>query len=264
MEQEINQQQFSQSEQKSGGKMKNLIFVGVISSIFGALIVGGIVYFTLNNSYSEKQIQLNNQISMLQNQVEVLKKQNEVSQQSPTPTQIQPNASDNATGLKTYENKEIGLSFRYPANYGDFQISINNGETGKKFTGGFQDNRHFSIGGITADFTAGRSGYFLDFVKYLYEGGKYYHLMALDKRWLVEPIKTITVADQKVLIVNGDGYVEERNVEGPTINPGPNGGALINIPGTGEFKGVAVWNSDIKALPQSDFEEIIKTFKFTK
>lgn len=261
MEQEINQQQLNQVEQKNGGKMKNLVFVGVFSSIIGALIIGVIVYLVLNNSYSVKQEQLNNQISTLQNQINTLTKQAEIVPPSSTPT---PTDQNGIAGWKTYENKEIGISFKYPSEYGDFSISINNSETGKKYTGGFQNNKVFSIGGITEDFTAGRSGYFLDFVKYLSESGKYYHLMALGKKWLVEPVKILNIDGQKILIVNGDSYVEERNVEGPTINPGPNGGALVNLPSNGDFKGLAIWNSDVKTLSQSRFEEILATFKFTK
>lgn len=101
MEQEINQQHFNQSEQKSGGKMKNLIFVGAISSILGALIVGGIIYFVLNNSYSGKQTQLNNQISALQNQVEELKKQNEVTQ---PPSTIKQDQTNNADSIPSFTN----------------------------------------------------------------------------------------------------------------------------------------------------------------
>lgn len=260
MEQETNQQQLNQAEKKNGRKMKNLIFVGILSSIIGAVIMGVIVYLVLNNSYSVKQAQLNNQISTLQNQINTLTKQAEIVLPSSTPTPIDQNE---IAGWKTYENKEIGISFKYPSEYGDFSISMANSEA-KKYTGGFQNNKAFSIGGITEDFTAGRSGYFLDFVKYLSESGKYYHLMALGKKWLVEPVKILNVDGQKILIVNGDSYVEERNEEGPTINPGPNGGALVNLPSGGNFKGLAIWNSDIKTLSQSKFEEILATFKFTK
>lgn len=171
--------------------------------------------------------------------------------------------SDETASWQTYENEEIGLSFKYPASYGTFHISMNNGDTGKRFTGSFQNNEYFSIGGITADYTAGRSGDFLFFVRYLYEDEKYYHLMALDKKYLMEPIKTMKIDNQTILIVNGDSYIEEKK-EGLTISPGSNGGALINLPNTGDFKGVAIWNSDITVLPQSNFEEILKTFKITK
>jgi len=94
MEQEINQQQFNKLEQKSGGKTKDLIFMGVISSILSALITGGIVYLALNNTYLEKQNQLNNQISELQIQIDLLKKQNETAQSSSVIKQDQTNNAD--------------------------------------------------------------------------------------------------------------------------------------------------------------------------
>lgn len=246
--------------------MKNLIFVSAISSILGALIVGGIVYFVLNNSFSEKQTQLNNQISALQKQIEALEKQNEPSQKSPTPMKTQPSTSDNTIAWIEVEDKELGFSFSYPAKYGEFQLSFDSGETGKLYRGYFPDNKYFSIGGITADFTSGKGGlYHLNFVKYLYENGKYYGLSALNKKWLLTPFKIITVDGQKVLITRGD-YEKEGRIYCNSRNPecGDYLIAFINLPGAGEFKGLVIWNYDKKVLPQSDFEEIIKTFKFVK
>ncbi len=66
-------QQFSQPGLSDRGSAKRLIFVGIVSSILSALVVGGAVYFVLNNSYSRKQAQFNNQLSVLQNQVNELK-----------------------------------------------------------------------------------------------------------------------------------------------------------------------------------------------
>lgn len=240
------------------------IWITIIAIALTAIIVGGGVYAWQKSSLQSTEQSLQQQIKTLQSQIVSLQQVASPVTTTPETAQEPTQSTDEIANWKTYENKELGFSFRYPASYGDFQVSINNGATGRKFTGLFQDNKYFSIGGLTADFSAGQSGDFLDFGKYLNEGGKYYHLMVLDKKWLLEPIKILTASGQKILIVNGNSYVEERNEDGPTINPGSNGGALINIPGSGEFKGVAVWNSDVNDLPQSSFEEILMTFKFTK
>jgi len=259
----MNEQNIPQPNESVQGSKH--IWITITAVIVAAIIVGGGVYAWQRSSMQSTEKSLQQQITNLQSQIENLQQTTPPVVITPKTTQEPTQPIDETANWQAYENKEVGFSFKYPASYGDFQISINNGETGKKFTGNFQNNKYFSIGGITADFTAGRSGYFLDFVKYLYEGSKYYHLMALDKKWLVEPVKMMSVDNQKILIVSGNSYVEERNnIEGPTINPGLNGGALINIPGRGEFKGVAVWNSDVNALPQSNFEEILTTFKFTQ
>jgi len=261
----MNEQNIPQSPQLNEPvqSSKN-IWLTIITIIVTAIVVGGGVYAWQKSNLRTTEQSLQQQITDMQNQIANLQKPTRPVVTTPETPQEPATPADVTANWETCENKELGFSFRYPTSYGDFQISINNGEAGKKFTGNFQNNKYFSIGGITADYSAGRSGYFLDFVKYLSEGGKYYHLMALDTKRLVEPIKILTADGQKILIVNGNSYVEERNIEGPTINPGSNGGALINIPSSGEFKGLAVWNSDINNLPQIDFEEILMTFKFTK
>ena len=81
MRQEVDQQ-FNQSGLGSRGSVKRLIFVSIISSVLSALIVGGTVYFILNNSHSKKQAQLNNQLSFLQNQIGELKS-SQVDKQGP-------------------------------------------------------------------------------------------------------------------------------------------------------------------------------------
>lgn len=156
MEQEINRQQFNQPEQKNGGKMKNLIFVGVISSIVGALLTGGIVYFVLNNSYLVKQAQLNNQISVLQNQINILEKQSETVQPSPTSTQAPASSVINEAtinkGWKKYisngkfvfstddwqsysfKNDNISFSIEYPSDW-ILGSSVFDDSNGKKIAG---------------------------------------------------------------------------------------------------------------------------------
>lgn len=126
MEQEINQQQFSQSEQKSGGKMKNLIFVGAICAILGALIVGGVIYFVLNNSYSEKQSQLNNQISALQNQVNTLKQQKQTTEPQTTtnPNPVNQQTTDSQTKKQTTLTK-IKDDGRFVSYSGSITVSGN-------------------------------------------------------------------------------------------------------------------------------------------
>lgn len=77
MEQQINQQQFTQSEKNVENKTSKLIFIITVSFILGALFVGTIEYFVLNNKYLKTQSQFNKQISELQNQINTLKQKKE-------------------------------------------------------------------------------------------------------------------------------------------------------------------------------------------
>ena len=83
---------------------------------------------------------------------------------------------------------------------------------------------------------------------------------------MIEPVKKMTVDGQELLIINENSYVVGRGVtDGPVGVPHlPSGGALVNLPNSGRFKGLAVLNADINVLPQAKFEKILATFKFTK
>lgn len=70
MNQEVNQQSKHMNK-------KNWITLSAIGVILGALIAGGIVYFSLNNSYLESRAQFLNKISMLQQQIKGLEKESE-------------------------------------------------------------------------------------------------------------------------------------------------------------------------------------------
>ena len=232
------------------------IFFGAVIIIILAII--GLMVFDGNNDELAYQ-PVNNVVPPVTNNVVT---------KTVEPIDVPEELSDEMADWKLYENKELGFSFRYPSEFGDFNLSIENGENGKIFRGGFPNytdvwanNKFFTIGGITQDYGQGRSGYFLDFVRYIKTPGKYYHLMAQNKKYEFTPLKIISIDDQEVLIVDGNSYPGNK-VSELGFGPGINGGALVNLPSNGEFSGLAMWNSDIKKLPQVEFEKIISTFKF--
>lgn len=149
MEQEINQQQFNQSEQNGIGKKKNFVLISIVSFFAGALITGRIVYLVLNNSYLVKQESLNNQLSTLQNKINALEKQNETIQTSPTPASPSTNEADINKGWKKFmsngkfvvstddwqsyssESDNVSFSIEYPA-YWNLGSSVFNDANGNK------------------------------------------------------------------------------------------------------------------------------------
>jgi hypothetical protein len=169
-----------------------------------------------------------------------------------------------------YNNDELGFRFKYPQEYGEFTVDIMRGDKGKIFRGGFpkfsniwDNNKFFTIGGNTNDFVADRSIFFLDFINYSKDSEKYFDYKARDKKYQFEPVKTMVIDGHTVLIVNGKSYLNDRTSE-LLVGPGRDGGALINLPTNSEFKGLAIWNSDINNLSQEKFEKIISTLKFNR
>ena len=61
-----------------------------------------------------------------------------------TPTFVPTVAPDETANWKTYTNNELGISFKYPKSFGEFELSFANGETGKVFIGGFKKG-YFAI-----------------------------------------------------------------------------------------------------------------------
>lgn len=180
------------------------------------------------------------------------------------------NENENSKWI-TYRNDELGFSFEYPQEYGDFSVDIIPGDRGKIFRGGFQefsnvweDNKYFTIGGNTIDFVADRSIFFLDFIYYSKDSDKFFDYKATGKKYQLDPAKTMFIDGQKAIIVDSKSYHHDRASE-LLVGPGFNGGALINLPNNNrEFKGLAIWNSDINKLSQKKFEEIVSTFKFNR
>lgn len=77
---------------------------------------------------------------------------------------------------KTYENKDVGISFKYPAIFDRVDAHIINGETGRVLTGvlEFMPNHWISFGGATEDFTWGKGGSLTDTYGYKKKGEKYF------------------------------------------------------------------------------------------
>ncbi len=173
---------------------------------------------------------------------------------------------ENPTAIwKTYRNEEHGFEVKYPDYFGEVAFEVQGGDTGKSFEGSFTENAHLTFSGRSEDFSFGRGAYFADFIRYKEEGAKYFHVFHMvieEKNEEIEP--TIITSDSGVTILKVDenSYVEERDVEGPAINPGRGAlGALINL-SKGEFPGIAFWLRDKNEISEDIFNQILSTFKF--
>jgi len=170
--------------------------------------------------------------------------------------------SRNTGEYKIFNNKEIGLSFSYPVSLGEVEFRVIRGETGQKFTAKFSNNENLLFGGITDDFSAGRSGIFTDTRGFLFEDGKYYFKFVSTKptkNYEIEPIKIIAQNNETFLILDGNSFISARDCEGPCLSVGENYlGALINLKGD-KFPGVAFWNTNTNKFSQEAFEELVKS-----
>jgi len=173
-------------------------------------------------------------------------------------------AVDEFAGWETYENEELGFSFKYPANYGNFEFEILGEDefgfrTGKQFIGNFSNNDYLSIGGVTEDHAYPRGSYFFDFARFSIENDRYYHVVRPDYKKEIVPTNIAEVSGQQVLFVEVDSYIEELGSDGPGIR---GGGALVNLPYGNEFKGLAIGKAFLNPVPEEEFKKIVSTLEF--
>ena len=77
---------------------------------------------------------------------------------------------------KTYQNKEVGISFQYPDIFERVDIRVVNGDTGRMFIGvlEFVPNHWISFGGVTKDFRVGKGGSITGTVGYEKRDDRYF------------------------------------------------------------------------------------------
>ncbi|OGX28013.1 MAG: hypothetical protein A2705_04630 [Omnitrophica WOR_2 bacterium RIFCSPHIGHO2_01_FULL_52_10] len=159
-------------------------------------------------------------------------------------------SDDNIGDWKTYRNEELGIEFQYPS-YLEVQTYFKNneevnerGEEGKRFIITFfsESNNVITFSGIGPTYLAPREGSFSDSQGYEERDGQYYFRFIQDELRPIEPIQTLETFIGKILIVDEDSFIEERDsASGPTLNPGKrNLGALINLSGQNTFRGFSV------------------------
>lgn len=155
-----------------------------------------------------------------------------------------------ATELRTFNNEELGFSFKYPAWFGAPSFDIMEGEEGKLFYGIFP-NVALEFGSATRNFSSGRGGWPTD-----YRGESVAELLLSSK-----VSKTIPIQGGEVNFIVGKGDLEPGNwfSEGTF-------GALVKLKGK-EFQGLAFkanstyqHQHDDQKLTLGEFEEILKTF----
>jgi hypothetical protein len=191
------------------------------------------------------------------------KKDNSGAQISPIAT-----ATHSNPDIKKYTNAELGLSFEYPARFGDVKVEIMiggkaGGQTGEKLIGSFSQQEQLEFGGITEDFSAGRSGLLTDTRGFLEKNGHYYFKFVSAKPvedYEVLPKEVIVKNFGKILVLDNQSFEGERyGVEGPVLGVGAGRlAALVNLKNS-KFPGLVFYDWDIQEIPLAEFKAILNS-----
>lgn len=163
-----------------------------------------------------------------------------------------------ADAKKEFNSSELGLSFNYPALFGEISLTISDGKTGKIFRGVFANNSKLSFGGVSQNFSRSATttlinildtyGFKKGFVKYYF---KYVSEQAITD-YEIEPLDVIK-SKSSVVLVDKNSFVFDQENESQIISLGENHLAgLVNLEGD-TFGGVAFLNQDVENFSLIEF-----------
>lgn len=257
-------------------KIKTML-LSLLVILMVVLLAAGIIKLEKQVSQIEND-GLEEKIGLLEKEIDYLKNQLSIKEEQTTRESIKNTESNQITDInwddtdswKTYENKDLGFSFKYPAEFGDFSFFVNDSQgnnqtamfSGKEYYGNFDNikspglaKNYLALGGVTSDFQKGTEGNFYVFVSYYYEEGKYYSTpinLFSNQKISINPTKILSVNNKEILLLERKIVFGEVHIEK---------GAYINLNNGQEFKGMAIENM---TLTQEQFEKILSTFSFAK
>lgn len=255
--------------QKGKSFLSTFLAVIVIS-----LIAGGTVYAWQKNTGEKKvnqakqetdsiKIDFENRLSSLKDKLSGIESEND--SLKTTNEDLKDKADLLADAKIEYSNPELGISFEYPASFGEVKVTTSNGETGKTFKGEFNNNKLF-FGGVTADYSraTGTEAEFTDTLGYEKKKTVYYYKYAAEKNKAVEykinPISAVKTKNGEALVVDKKSFVDAQGK--PQININENIGAVVNLK-KGGFAGMAFVNQDLGIFPLIDFGAMLESIEIT-
>jgi hypothetical protein len=182
---------------------------------------------------------------------------------------------------KTFNSPTLGVEFKFPTKlekYGVLKETISPAEKGTYlcitfpsksgfvvkdvFAGGAGCNlNNFGLEANSVGFEAGRSGNFTDIQGFEYKNGIAYYNWSVGTEWEKQgeiPNDIVTKVSDDIIKIKGKSYSEMSvwPLEGIV-------GAIINT-GNATYPGLVITASLKDGLTESEFDQILSTFKFTE
>ncbi len=262
----------SSKTRSSGGSFLSSVFVFLLT----ALIVGGAIYAWQNRQAKKSidevrsgarnaRIEMEKRMENLKNKLSTVKKkidelQNENKKLSERVKLLNEAHID-------YDNPEIGISFSYPALFGEVELKINKNASSTKFVGTFTEAKSIVFGGVNKDYVLASSSDKIDFFDnfgYLTDDDKYYFLPAGEtesKDYELIPVKIIKSQAGEVLVLNKSSFLKNEDKDNlRDVNIGENLGALVNL-SKENYMSLTFLDKDFGVMPQESFESMLKTIK---
>ncbi|PLX27450.1 hypothetical protein C0583_04015 [Candidatus Parcubacteria bacterium] len=240
-----------QKDSKKNPKKERNILTTIISAVVVSLIVGGVIYAWKTDEGKKKIDQLRSDakavrvgfeqdIDRLKNKLTGIETENEELKNTTKELEEQVKLLNGAK--KDFVDPELGISFDYPATFGDVVLEMVDGKTGKKFKGTFSKNEKLVFGGVSSDYEPMATTTIVEFLETqgFYERRDNYYFIGIGEDRESEdiemiPSKGIEYDDNVALIIYKNSFVLDEGADGLPVNIGENIGALVNLEGDNFF-----------------------------
>jgi len=260
-------------------KVKKGFLSTLISIILTALIVGGAIYAWQQQGQEKSLNKLSE--NARESRMEFEQRLNNIKDKLTGTEKEKDKLKDEYEKLKekadllkeaklNFSDSSLGISFDYPAIFGEVKVAILEGATGTSFMGEFTKNDKLVFGGISANYESDATSSakeFIDTLGYYAKKDKYYFQGPGDgesKDYEVQAIKIIGTKNGEALVVNKKSFINQDEftvAKGDDyVNLGENIGGLVNLKGE-VYKGVGFVNSDFGMMPLEDFEKMLKSIE---
>ena len=151
----------------------------ILTVVVTALVIGCGTYWYVNSKATSDKAALQTTIDGLNTNVTALNKK--VADLTPATATTTAATADPKADWKTFSNSTLGISFKYPPEYGDASAKTENGEKGKEIIISFSKNSKLHAGSLTNDFEASRGAANYEIKSFSYAAGKCTYGFAVTK-----------------------------------------------------------------------------------
>lgn len=258
---------------KDSGGLMSLITSVVVT----AIIVGGGIYFWQNSTTGKNLKKISAEATAskeeFEKRLENLKEklsgtEKEKEDLLASKKELEEKAELLKSAKKQYTNNDLGLSFLYPAVFGEVTVEFTEKASSTIFNGKFSLNDKLVFGGVSTNFVREATSSIYDFKEtlgFLDQKNKYYFEEPGKRdstKFEIQPAKIIGYRGGEALVINKKSFIGQddfsKNAGKPFVDIGENVGALLNLKKE-KYKGVAFVNMDFGLMPMEGFEEMLKS-----
>lgn len=257
----------------SKGAQKGGLLTLLVTFVVTAALVGGGIYAWQNKTLEESvgkitedarstRMSFQKELENLKNKLSGVESENEELKMTKQELEERVKLLDGAK--KDFTSEEIGISFSYPAIFGDIDLRIDEIGSSTKFVGKFSEVDSLIFGGISKDYESSSTSSAIDFLEnqgFYERKNKYYFIPAGEtdrEDYEIIPVKIIKTRSDEALLLDKKSFIAALDEDKQNIEIGENIGALINLD-KDEYYGMGFLNKDLGVMPLESFEGMLKT-----